>query len=224
MSGIMMGTLVAQGVFSYTLSANSVRPNLRTLAIAAGWNQSARVRVNITAALINEIALGSLSFPGGLEIVISAGTFIGSDGTGAALSTSIPVTVTNNGTLAGAGGTGGRGEEFYYNDGTVQYVSGGAGGAGQKFAVGTTTVVAAQAGANGEAVNFDGFHTATGGKGGAGGTWGNAGNSGAYGVDDSAGIVLGSFPPQAGGGPGSAVSGNSLITWLATGTRLGPIT
>lgn len=221
-----MAAFVHRGLFSYTLSSNSVRPNLRTLAISAGWDQASRVRVNITAALINEIALGTLSFPGGLEIVISSGTLLGSDGNGAGLSTSIPVTVTNNGTIAGIGGAGGAGESFYYNDGSVRYVNGGGGGSGQRFDTGTTTVLAAQAGSNGQTVNFDGFHTATGGNGGSGGTWGSYGNNGGYGTDNSAGVVLGTVTgtPQAGYAPGAAVSGNSLITWLTTGTRLGPIT
>lgn len=221
-----MAAFVHRGLFSYTLSANSVRPNLRTLAISAGWDQASRVRVNITAALINEIALGTLSFPGGLELIIESGVLIGSDGTGAALSTSIPVTVTNNGTIAGVGGRGGNGETYYYNAGGVQYVNGGQGGDGQRFSTGSTTILAAQNGANGQSVNFDGFHTATGGKGGNGGTWGNYGDNGGYGTDSSAGIVLGSVSgtPQSGSAPGYAVSGNSNITWLATGTRHGAIT
>lgn len=213
---------LAGGEFLLTISSNSVNPNIRSLCVSAGWNQFAKVLVNVTAPLINRIALGSSSFPGGIEIVYSSGTFLGSDGL-PAFSTDVPVTINNLGTIAGVGGDGGRGETFYYNDGSVKYVIGGLGGAGQRFASGTTTILAAEAGANGESVNFDGFHTANAGKGGTGGEWGQPGAPGANGVDNSGGIVIGSVAPQPGYSGGDAVSGNSYITWKNTGIRLGGV-
>jgi hypothetical protein len=56
------------------------------------------------------------------------------------------------------------------------------------------------------------------GVGGSGGGWGSAGSAG--GARASSGASAG---PYSGGGAGAAVSGNSNITWIATGTRLGAI-
>lgn len=225
MSGILMGAFMTLGgasTFTLNIATNSVNPNIRTLATAAGWNGVSKLIVNVTAALINRLNTGSTAFVGGLEIVFAPGTFLGSDGN-AALTAQVLVTVDNGGTIAGIGGSGGKGETFYYNNGSVQYVEGGAGGEGQRFATNGTAILAAQAGANGQTVNFDGFHTATGGKGGSGGSWGSQGANGAAGVDNSGGIVLGTTGSTAAGVEGIAISGNSNITWKNTGTRLGRI-
>lgn len=208
-------------LFTLNIASNAVYPNIRALCVAAGWNQFSKVLINVTASRINTIALGSSSFPGGIEIVFSAPTLLASDGV-PSLSTSVPVTIDNLGTIAGVGGSGGRGESFYYGS-PAQYVNGGAGGLGQRFADGSTTILAAQAGANGQSISFDGFHSAAGGRGGNGGNWGQPGSSGANGVDASGGIVIGSVPPHGGSAGVAAVSGNSYITWKNIGTRLGAV-
>lgn len=221
----MMGMFMAASVvnkFVLNISANSVNPDIRALCVAGGWNQFSGVLVNVTAARVNRIALGSSSFPGGIEIYLSPSTWLGTDGA-AALSTSVPVTMDNRGTIAGVGGSGGRGETFYYSSSPVQYVDGGLGGSGQMFASNSTTILSASIGQPGESVNFDGVHTAIGGRGGTGGSWGDGGGTGLLGADNSGGIINGSFPPTAGSAGGLAVSGNSYITWKSTGTRLGGI-
>lgn len=228
MSGALMGMFMATGgstanTFTLNITANSVNPDIRALCVAAGWNQAAKVLVNVTASLINRINLGTSVFPGGIEIVFSINTFLGNDGnSNGAFATQVPVTIDNKGTFAGIGGLGGRGESFYY-DSPPKYLNGGAGGAGQRFASGSVTILAAEAGAGGQSANFDGVHSARAGRGGAGGSWGNSGADGENGLDTSGGIIIGSFPPQAGFAGGAAVSGNSYITWKSTGTRLGGI-
>ena len=171
----------------------------------------------------------------------------GSSG-GLALSISTAVIINNAGTIGGGGGGGGGGTrrytetysgEAYVVDGLA---GGGGGGGGRSSSTNSAggvrgitwrgasssyvpsvagdngTTAASGAGGAGGRVSYQ---SAIGGVGGTGGGWGTSGSSGGTGSGGS-----GASPTTAysGGSAGAAVSGNSNITWVATGTRLGAIT
>ena len=113
---------------------------------------------------------------------------------------------------------------------------GGAGGDGQGFGESNLTIYARRFGAAGTSTGviygtrdgggFGGggeWAQAYGGEGGTGGDWGQAGGPGGsastsgYGGYVSGGANLGSAGQLA----GYYIDGNSYVTWLATGTRLG---
>lgn len=163
---------------------------------------------------------------------------------GLALSVSSAISITNNGTIGGGGGGGGGGQSrwqavFCACFGTLIDGSGGGGGgggrssaaanssggaggigsgpvgpAGNGGAGGAGTVSAAGGGGAGGTSSYG-----NGGAGGSGGGWGSAGSTGSSG---SVGPLA--RGPFGGGSGGGAVSGNSNITWVAFGTRLGAIT
>lgn len=158
---------------------------------------------------------------------------------GTALSVSSAITITNNGTIGGGGGGGQGGAASYVADACGSATVLGPGGGGGRS--GTTN---SAAGANGDAVpGYTGFiyqptanaaqgsvsapggggtSLTVGGRavvGGTGGGWGAGGGS--SGGSTVPGWLVSS--PAAAGGGGAAVSGNSNITWAATGTRLGAI-
>lgn len=255
--------------FSFTISSNQTNANLRTLAVNAGWDQSAPVVATISAGVYissNSTSTPALtisgSFPNGVSLVNngfiigmggaggnggsgSGGSGTGTAGTdggsgGLALSIAVPVSINNgSGTIAGGGGGGGGGGGEGYQYG----VGGGGGGGGRSSAAANSTagtygfnlddpsistywgtagnqgtVSAAGSGGAGRTIGND-----VGGSGGTGGDWGSSGSSGAAGSSPSG------FPPThgaggSGGSAGGAVSGNSNITWVAFGTRLGSIT
>lgn len=191
------------------------------------------------------------SFPGGVELV-NGGIIVGMGGNGGrgadwqgtnqgsgapgggALSVSSAITITNNGTIAGGGGGGGGGgrnvttcpctlfQAFYAGGGggggrSSNAANSSGGGAGTSSGLGSApqpggagTLSSAGSGGTGQA-----FPNAAdrGGTGGTGGGWGSAGNSGETRTQAGA----------SGGSGGYAVSGNSNISWVATGTRLGSI-
>jgi len=189
------------------------------------------------------------SFPGGVDL-INGGTITGMGGAGGAggrwtpgdespgqtagqngfsggtaLSVSVAVTLTNNGTIAGGGG--GGGSRWGAQGGGVfnrQYYGGGGGGGGRTGStnsaggVGGSSVSPGAAGGSGGAGTFSsaggGGATVNANPGGAGGNWGSAGGDC---FSNNIGIT------QTGGASGSAIVGNSNITYVATGTRLGPI-
>lgn len=237
------------GDFILNINSSVADPDLYNLAITEGWNQSARVIVNITAPYVNRLRLlNTWSFPGGLEIEIANGSLVGglrglgrtdsgperngSPG-GEAILVQIPVSIRNFGTIAGGGGGGGAGmRTFITYTGNTVTAGGGSGGNGQGFTdTSSTTPSAATAKTNGGYVEYGGpifggdvRPWAQGGNGGSAGGWGAAGNSG------TAGTVGGSYDSAGnvyfygnGGSAGNSVVGNSFVTWLATGTRLGPI-
>jgi len=167
---------------------------------------------------------------------------------GLALAVTVAVTITNgSGTIGGGGGGGGGGGygstqagislcATIYNVGGsgggggrtgTSNSSGGSGGAGTGFdanppgldgAAGTN----AGGGAGGASQTFNnGFGSATGAAGGTGGTWGSSGASGGNGSGTGG---SGSSNGAGGGGAGACISGNSNITYVTTGTRLGAIT
>lgn len=158
---------------------------------------------------------------------------------GLALAVSVAASVRNNGTIAGGGGGGGGGAasavfDSYFGQ-LTQTGAGGGGGGGRSSA-------AANASAGGGGVvttnnNRGIINGASGGVGtlsaaGGGGLNGyNVGRGGNGGGWGAAGGGSTSVSPRtryganlSGGAGGAAVSGNSNITYLATGTRLGAIT
>lgn len=161
---------------------------------------------------------------------------VGSAG-GTALSVSVGITINNAGTIAGGGGGGGGGRR---NEITDQYIgvvprNGGGGGGGRSSAAANSaggsaapqntspldaragsagTYSAAGVGGQGDAPGY----AAYGGTGGTGGNWGATGSTGGVGNVGYPGVG-----PSVGGSGGNSVSGNSNITWSATGTRIGGI-
>ena len=242
--------------FSFTIGSNQTNADLRTLAIAAGWNQNALLVATISAGIYissNTTSTAALtvtgSFPNGVQLV-NNGTVVGMGGAGGngvspksnggaggtALSASSAISVTNNGTLAGGGGGGGGGGVRYNTDVPG---SGGGGGGGQSSYVANSAAglagtndydfgIRAQNGTVGtfSAAGTGGVGTLTDtgqrqGSGGAGGAWGTAGSNG---LNASTTYYSNQYDtPSSGGAAGAAVSGNSNVTWVATGTRYGAL-
>jgi len=234
--------------FPFTIASNTTNADLRTLALAAGWNGSAIPVATINSGVyVYSTSTGtpaltiSGSFPAGVQLV-NNGTILGcggAGGTGAnnggtgspgaggglALSVSVAVSITNNATISGGGGGGGG--SGAYSNACGSTVGGGGGGgigngpAGSKGTVGSFTFT----GSNGTAgtLTAPGVGVATspwGHQGGTGGTGGAAGATGATGSSAYCGVGRAG---GSGGSGGGAVSGNANITWVATGTRLGSI-
>lgn len=169
--------------------------DVRTAALAAGWDGLGKVTATVTAN-VGSTSIGTSAlvvagaFPAGVEVVVASGVYVvgkggyshgnGTSGSGnaenggPALSVSVPVTVTNNGIIGGGGGAGA------YN---VHYNYAGGGGAG-------LTAGASGLGANGTLTN--------------GGAWAHAygGNPGQNG-----GNAVGSI--QGGGGAGGGGLGGA---------------
>jgi hypothetical protein len=161
-------------------------------------------------------------------------TFYGEDG-GTGFLAEVPIEVDNQNTMQGGGGGGGQGGVFILNYTYPAAPGGGgggagalpgAGGAGITIDYGSGPIVASDSGTDGTLT--------TAGTGGIGRTTsaysdgGNGGNGGAPGMAGSAGETAtpSGNPPVAGypgGAAGNAVEGDSLITWIATGTRHGAI-
>ena len=224
--------------FTFTVSSNQTNANLRTLAINAGWDQSSPVVCTINGGVYissNSTATPALtvngSFPLGVQLtnnglIIGMGGKGGNSGSssglsgGIALSASVGVSINNTGTIAGGGG-GGRGGADVVVSGTDYFgfpftdtYGGGGGGGGRSSA-------AANSAGGTSGGNFPGSPGGVGtvsspGSGGAGG--GNGAGNG------SAGGGWGATGGGSGGSGGAAISGNSNITWVAFGTRLGAIT
>lgn len=222
---LLAGGGVSGFVFNQTISANTQNYNLRAAAVTAGWDQVKALNAVITVApgvVVGSASTGSygfdtgVTFPSGtsLTLVIGSGAYVvgmsGSGGIGAygylsytsypgggggpALRAQQAISITNNGTIGGGGGGGGGG-------------AGSVSGSGK-----SATPYYGPSGGNGA-----GYTTLSG----ASVTTGQAGSGGS-----GAGGGLGSgggWSVGAGGAAGAAVNGNSNITWVTPGTRLGGI-
>lgn len=229
--------------FAFTNSTNYSTPqDLRTLAINAGWNGSDALLVTNNGIISsNTTASPSLtisgSFPNGVQFVNNS-IIVGMGGAGGntvengypggtALAVGAAVTITNNGTLAGGGGGGGAGLYWVWN-GLNRSTPGSGGASGYTPAAGGGGGPNTQ-GAPSQGPDGNGLYSSPGpsqnwgwggrasSPGGWGGAWGTAGDAGG-GVDGAY-----NYSGYAGGAGGAAVTGNGFITWVATGTRLGPI-
>jgi hypothetical protein len=227
--------------FTVTIATDTQNYNLKTAAIAAGWDQVAPLIASIT--INTGITVGSSStatyafdtgatFPIDTTLAlttIGTGRILGKGGQGGANGTSgtaggpalhvqAAISITNNGTIGGGGGGGGNGEGV--NNG-AGYATGGGGGGGAGNSIG----LAGGTGSNGTATTGGaGGPRGTsgvmlGGIGGAGGNLGSNGTSGGSGAN----APYATYGASGGGTGGAAVVGNSYITWITTGTRSGSI-
>lgn len=160
LAGVPSGTISMNNLrgksnaFAFTISSNQTNANLRTLAVAAGWDQTKKVAATINSGVYissNSTGTPALtvtgSFPNGVEL-INNGLIIGMGGSGggqtivgfgpgvdgnaggAALSTSVALSVNNAGTIGGGGGGGGASGATYNFDVENQqgWLQGGGGG------------------------------------------------------------------------------------------------
>jgi hypothetical protein len=201
-------------LFSFTISANQQEANLRTLALAAGWNGSSAVRATINAGVYiwsNNTGTAALtingSWPGGVTLVNngfimgrggnggtgywsppSSAAMAGSTG-GPAISLGVNATITNNaGAFIAGGGGGGAGSG-------ITGATGGAGGGG------------AGGGTGGNLVNAGGGSNNT--AGGAGGAIGSSGSNGALPPNSIGGSGGGGGRILAGTGGAGGTSGSA---------------
>ena len=219
--------------FSFTISTSTYNPDVRALAITAGWNSTAPLIVNITAPLINTLDLGTAAFTNGITLNISAATRVGGQAFGGvAFKTRVAVTVNNLGIFSGGGGGGGNGSSAYVTYfGETVVADGGSGGNAQGFAGNTLGITAVGSGGSGRSASYRGpiFGGDTppwvqAADGGSGGAWGQAGESGqtyysAGGSYYNAGIYSAG---GSGGQAGAGVDGMAYITWVNQGTIIGP--
>lgn len=211
------------------LSGTTLNFNLYAAAVAARWDQKTPLNAKITVqegAIVGSNSTSAYAldtgtgFPSGSRLsLINNGYIVGRGGDGAsepgsfesqknggnggpALSVQSQTSIKNYGTIGGGGGGGG------HSASVTNRVAGG-GGAGYPAGVGGTI--------DGSTVGYPGSLT-TGGNGSSGsdpnkGKGGNLGEKGA---------TANSTSDRSGAG-GAAVVGNSNITWVSTGTRLGSI-
>lgn len=216
--------------FTLTLSSYYYNPNIRSLAVAAGWDQSAPLIVSITAATggyINIPTAAQASFPGGLTLRVASTANVygntigyGNPRGGTAITVKQPITIDNLGSIIGGGGPGGPGGSASASGNSA---SGGDGGRGAGAS--SSGYVAPTAGSAGQSKSGPGSPPAWelhGGTGGYGGIEGNAGSPGTAGTGYGDGFV--GAPGNPGFPPGYAVDGDSYVTWINTGTRIGGLT
>ena len=224
--------LVIKGPVYFNIAANVRSPDIRALAISAGWVGFEPLFCTITSG-VDVAAINISNIPSGLLTIINRGRIGGLvDGT-PGLYTRIAINIDNaGGTIFGNGGTGGIGGTLLIQNPSSPtfYATGtpGNGAAGAGFSnTGTLTLVAAQSGSSGSSQTLGGASTggpmgvSTGGRGGNGGAIGQPGESGQSGTATGTYNLIQVYQPGAGLPAGNYVDGQAYINWLATGTRLG---
>ena len=233
--------------FAFTISANQDQANLRSLAVAAGWNQSSAVEATLANGVwIYSSTTGAAaltidgSWPGGVTFINNyyvvgmggnggngANTITAGAGGGTALAVSTAVTIYNYSYIAGGGGGGGGGANAV--GAYLASFAGGGGGGGGGTGLGTSLGGAGGAGTTVGAAGSNNYANSSGAAGGAGGVYttyvgGAGGAGGGWGSPGATGGTSSTANTgAAGGAAGNATSGNGFITWAVTGNRLGPL-
>lgn len=226
--------------FTTTILVDTSDYDISSEAYAAGWNGIEILVAHITVGAgvkissVNGSALSTGSvYPQGSTLKLTNNGIIagqggdGGDGGegnppasgltggsgGIGILASYPIKITNNGTIAGGGGGGGGGGGTGNGGGG----NGGSGGGGG----GSIAGFAGLGGFGGGGGNMSGSSGLSGGYnfGGLGGTVSkDGGNGGSLGQNGNTGEGPGG---GSGGLAGDCTNGNSFITWLVNGTRLG---
>lgn len=222
-----------QGVI-LNFSGLSINPDLLALARAQGWLGYGKITINVLSGGDVGALVIPNDFPEESVIIINNGRIGGYGGSrnsrgGTGIYTRRKITITNNGTIFGGGGGGGDG-----GDATICAYSscsigrGGGGGVGGGYVLVSSVYQYRQTGGVGNQGSNDsipGVNSASGGRGGDGGAIGLAGQSGSSG--STSGTSEPGSPsyttPDTGGPAGYYVDGNSFVTWLVAGTRIGNV-
>ena len=217
--------LIGGGFVEITIATSVRSPDIRSLAVARGWQPYQRIVCTINAG-VNVATLGVSGFQHDQVSIICRGVIGGVAGglLGGPLAGGVGlnvvgqrISVQNAGTIFGGGGggqAGGSASATQPGGGTVT-ASGGSGGRGAGFTfTGPVALLGKENGYPGETVMYSGAVfpgdprvQATGYAGGNGGAYGTAATS--------------STDGRPGGAGGAAVSGNSLINWISLGTISG---
>lgn len=213
-------------VFAFTISTNQTDANLRTLAVAAGWNGTFPVQATIGSGVsINgSVAANSTaaltidgSWPNGVTLV-NNGSILGRGGNGGsggsvagtaggrALLASVVCTINNVGTIAGGGGGGGGGAndsrflECDMDTTPCSTVARGGGGGGGQSSVGFNS----SGGAGGGSSTCNGVGTGSSAVAGGAGTSTGPGSGGAGGtVGTCSCLSCSNYSARAGGAGGA---------------------
>jgi hypothetical protein len=191
------------GVYVYSTSPGNPALNISGLALGD------------TVNIINDGLIYGAGGIGGKGGYKSNSPTAGGQG-GTAIKTTFPITITNNGTIAGGGGGGGAdaGDSSYNGcaSGSYTYYYGGGGGGGAGFSggVGGTQYNGTSSGSTGGLTTGGAGGNGTNGSKTLGGAGGNLGASGGLPQSGSSGGLAGYY-----------IDGVALTTWAATGTRLG---
>lgn len=218
--------------------SNTATPNIGSLLSAAGWDNVTPVRLVVDpGAAVNTLVIPAISFPGGVNLYVGAGAFVGGlgakrfGGGGDAFTTNVPISIENYGSFKGGGGNGGGGGSATVRrfDSTSN-AFGGSGGQGQGFANSTTlaiqyleygfagqTLVNTRASPGEWIVGDSGSATAQGGYGGNGGEWRSSGSSGSAGSYSGSYSSASAQPGSPGGSAGLNVRNIELVTWIVRG-------
>lgn len=223
-----------QGVI-LNFSGLSINPDLLALARAQGWLGYGKITINVLSGGDVGALVIPNDFPEESVIIINNGRIGGYGGSrnsrgGTGIYTRRKITITNNGTIFGGGGGGGDGGDARicaYSSCSIG--SGGGGGVGGGYVIISGSDYQYRqtggVGYQGSQDSVPGVNSATGGRGGDGGAIGLGGQSGSSG--STSGTSEPGFPtyftPNSGGPAGYYVDGNSFVTWLATGTRIGNV-
>ena len=224
-------------VTSITISASVRNPNLAALATAAGWDGIGQIVVTINAG-VDVASLSISGIPNDALHIINNGRIGGTQSNGGeggtGLYTRTRIRITNNGTIFGGGGQGGYGGSASWSYASSSGTGvGGVGGNGAGFSLSGTVAMVARntnpAATGGTYSAYDGAtfpgDTAPWAGGGSGALGGDIGVAGGAGTAASSGGTGAGAPGSGSSGAlaGYYVDGNSYITWLATGTRLGRV-
>lgn len=205
-------------IFNYTVSADGTNLNIRSAAVAAGWDQVKPLLATITINSGIYLGSGSISayaldtdataWPSGSDVLVVNNGFIvgmggagngGSGGPAVRVQSGCPIRFDNtSGTIGGGGGGGGFGQAAQYFDGKTSPVwnGGGGGGGGRGFNGG-----AAGGPYNPAPMNLSGGTGGAGSKTSAGGgASGGYTSAGAYGGAGGNGGGLGANGSSGGGG------------------------
>lgn len=223
--------LLIKGPVYFTIAANVRSPNIRALAISAGWVGYEALYCTIPAG-VDVAALNIGDIPSGLLTIINRGRIGGTVGGTPGIYTRTGINIDNaGGTIFGAGGKGGDGGTYtIQNPQSPTYyatASSGTGGTGAGFTTsGSVTLSAATSGTSGSSETVGGASTGSagvsyGGSGGSGGAIGQAGSAGSPGSASGNYNLIQVFQPGAGQAAGNYVDGNAFVNWIAPGSRLG---
>lgn len=249
--GMNLLALGGRKPINLVISSDTLNYNVHSAALATGWDgvNPADITVTINSGVyVGSSSVGSYSFDTGSSYPASSTLFIvnngyiyGAGGAGArgtdaggvtaspggvggpALLAQWPSTFSNLGTIAGGGGGGGGGGN---NPSANSTEGGGGGGGGQGYSGGSGG--SGGAGGNGPGINGSNGSPSAPGSGGPGYNNGDSdsyygGYGGFLGTSGSPGELLGSPGGSYGGAGGYSVVGNSNISWVVTGTRIGSI-